>query len=106
MCNYFSLVLRRRLSEAEDRLDAAAAAAAANEESRLRLSQALQSEAAQARGRAQELEVVSQQHAALMQTRAQSERQHEETISQLRQVRLQRTNSFRRCCRVYYVIWY
>ena len=84
------LTLRRRLVEAEDRLDAAAAAAAAAEALQTRQAkalQALESDAAQARIRVGELEAALQQQASLLQLRAQKEVQLEETVKQLHQVR-------------------
>jgi hypothetical protein len=83
------LTLRRRLVEAEDRLDAAAAAAAAAEALQTRQAkvlQALESDAAQARIRVGELEAALQQQASLLQVRAQKEVQLEETVKQLHQV--------------------
>ncbi len=79
----------RRLADAEDRLDAVSSAAAANDAARLRQTQTLQAlevDAAGARARTRELEVLSQQQASLLQARAQAEMQLEETVRQLQQV--------------------
>jgi hypothetical protein len=79
----------RRLSDAEDRLDAISSAAAANEAAWLQQSktlQALETDAAHARARMRELEDFSQQQTSMLQARVQAEGQLEETIRQLQQV--------------------
>ena len=81
--------LRRRLADAEDRLDALSSAAAENEASRLRQSravQALEADAAAARARVRELEVLTEKQTSMLQAHSQSESQLEETIRQLQQV--------------------
>lgn len=81
--------LRRRLADAEDRLDALSSAAAENEASRLRQSravQALEADAAAARARVRELEVLTEKQTSMLQAHSQSGSQLEETIRQLQQV--------------------
>ena len=88
-CHRCYLTMRRRLAEAEDLLSSATAAAAANEAFRARQAQAVQTlelDAAEARARVRELEFFAQQQTTLLQTRAQSEGEFEETIRQLQQV--------------------
>ena len=81
--------LRRRLADTEDRLDALSSAAAENEAFRLRQSravQALEADAAAARARVRELEVLTEKQTSMLQAHSQSGSQLEETIRQLQQV--------------------
>jgi hypothetical protein len=82
-------VPRRRLADAEIRADFLSSAAAENEALRLRQSRAvkeLEADAAAARARVRELDILTEKQSSMLQAHAQSQGQLDETVRQLQQV--------------------